>query len=137
MTEQEAKAEANAGDVALVVNALSSVIFDMNVKAGWWTDLKTGYTKVEDPWFIASKMLLIQSEISEAAEAHRKDLMDDKLPHRKGMEVELADAMIRILDLAGAMGFDLGGAMMEKIAYNMGRADHKIENRKQAGGKAY
>src|SRR5271157_249593 len=47
------------------------------------------------------RFALIHSEISEAMESHRKDLMDDKLPHRKGVEVELADALIRIFDYAG------------------------------------
>ncbi len=39
-------------------------------------------------------------------EGERKDLMDDKLPHRKMAEVELADALIRIFDYAGAYGYD-------------------------------
>ena len=37
--------------------------------------------------------MLIVSEIAEAMEGERKDLMDDKLPHRKMAEVELADAL--------------------------------------------
>jgi NTP pyrophosphatase (non-canonical NTP hydrolase) len=81
--------------------------------------------------------MLIVSEVAEAMEGHRKDLMDDKLPHRKMIEVELADTMIRIFDLAGAKGYDLGGAINDKMAYNAQRADHKIENRLKPGGKAY
>jgi hypothetical protein len=52
-------------------------------------------------------------------------------------EVELADAAIRIFDLAGAMNFDIGGAIAEKLAFNASRADHKPEARKAQGGKAY
>jgi NTP pyrophosphatase (non-canonical NTP hydrolase) len=52
-------------------------------------------------------------------------------------EVELADAVIRIFDLAGAYDMDLGGAIAEKMAFNAERADHKIENRNADGGKAY
>jgi hypothetical protein len=52
-------------------------------------------------------------------------------------EVELADAVIRIFDLAGAYNMDLAGAIAEKLAYNQQRADHKPENRAKAGGKAY
>ena len=63
--------------------------------------------------------------------------MDDKLMHRTGLEVELADAVIRIFDLAGAKGFDIGEAIMEKILYNMSREDHKVENRMRDGGKKY
>lgn len=86
---------------------------------------------------VAQKLCLIHSEISEAMEGHRKGLMDDKLPHRKMIEVELADAMIRIGDLAGALGLDLGGAIAEKMAFNAKRPDHQPEARKAAGGKSY
>lgn len=70
-------------------------------------------------------------------EGDRKQLMDDKLSHRSMFEVELADAVIRIFDLAGSQGLDLGGAIVEKLAYNQQREDHKIENRKNDGGKKY
>ncbi|HEX8552527.1 MAG TPA: hypothetical protein VF681_13345, partial [Abditibacteriaceae bacterium] len=61
----------------------------------------------------------------------------DKLPHRQMRVVELADALIRICDLAGAYGMDLGGAVAEKMAFNAIRPDHKLEARKADGGKAY
>lgn len=69
-------------------------------------------------------LALITYEVSEALEADRKDLMDDKLPARKGLEVELADALIRILDMAGGLKLDLGGAMIEKLEFNRSR-EHK------------
>jgi NTP pyrophosphatase (non-canonical NTP hydrolase) len=53
------------------------------------------------------------------------------------LEVELADLMIRALDLAGAMDLDLGGAVAEKLLYNQSRADHKPENRALEGGKKF
>jgi hypothetical protein len=53
------------------------------------------------------------------------------------VEVELADALIRICDLAGAMDLDLGGAVAEKLLYNQSRADHKPENRALEGGKKF
>jgi hypothetical protein len=112
-------------------------------RAGWWTDIKTG-ADLRDAdgdggrrFNVAEKLALIHSEVSEALEADRKGLMDDHLPHRKGIEVELADAMIRICDLAGALSLDLGGAVAEKLAYNRLRADHKLHNRAAAGGKKY
>jgi hypothetical protein len=70
-------------------------------------------------------------------EGARKGLMDDKLPHRPMLEVELADAVIRIFDMAGGLHLDLGGAIAEKLAYNASRADHKPENRIKPGGKTF
>lgn len=106
------------------------------VNSGWWTDLNTGESLIGKR-NMGELLCLVHSEISEAMEAHRKDLMDDKLPHRSGLEVELADAVIRIADIAGAHNLDLGGAIAEKLRYNASREDHKPENRRQAGGKAY
>jgi NTP pyrophosphatase (non-canonical NTP hydrolase) len=105
--------------------------------AGWWIDPKTGASITDNPYCFSSKLCLVHSEISEAMEGDRKDLMDDKLPHRKMREVELADAVIRIFDMAGAYQMDLAGAIAEKMFYNQSRADHKIENRAQSGGKSY
>jgi NTP pyrophosphatase (non-canonical NTP hydrolase) len=101
-------------------------------KSGWWDDLLPPQRGT-----VAEKLLLVHSEISEACEGYRKDLMDDHLPHRKMVEVELADALIRICDLAGAMDLDLGGAVAEKLLYNQQRADHKPENRALEGGKKF
>lgn len=104
--------------------------------AGWWNDLQTG-EDMRGKRNVPELLCLIHSEISEAMEGHRKGLMDDKLPHRSMLEVELADAVIRICDLAGGFGLDLGGAIAEKLAYNAQRADHRPENRLATGGKAY
>jgi NTP pyrophosphatase (non-canonical NTP hydrolase) len=104
--------------------------------AGWWNDFDPNTSKA-NPLHFSNKLCLIHSEISEAMEGDRKNLMDDKLPHRSMREVELADAAIRIFDLAGGYGLDLAGAIAEKLAYNAQRADHKPENRAAAGGKAY
>jgi NTP pyrophosphatase (non-canonical NTP hydrolase) len=105
--------------------------------AGWWNDLQTGAPLIERPHVVGEKLMLVVSEVSEAMEGHRKNLPDDKLPHRPMVEVELADAVIRIADLAGALGLDLGGAIAEKMAFNATRPDHKPENRKLENGKKY
>lgn len=39
----------------------------------------------------------------------------------KGFDIELADALIRIFDLAGKMNIDLTAALETKAAYNQGR----------------
>lgn len=86
---------------------------------------------------IGEMLMLCVSELAESMEGHRKDLMDDKLPHRKQFEVELADCLIRIFDLAVPLKLDLGGAFIEKMAYNAQREDHTIAHRLGAGGKKY
>ena len=118
------------------LNVLSSEIHKANVEAGWWTDLATGKSTVPTR-NVGEILMLIVSEVAEAMEGHRKGLMDDKLPHRTMFEVELADTLIRIFDLAGSQKMDLFGAVHEKLLYNAERADHKIENRVKPGGKAY
>lgn len=114
------------------INEFTRIAYQDAAKAGWWYNVK-----IKDVHVIPAKLCLIHSEISEAMEGHRKNLMDDKLPHRPMLEVELADAMIRIADLAGKLGLDLGGAIVEKMEYNKTRSDHKIKNRVKSNGKAY
>lgn len=115
---------------------LQDEIYQQNVKMGWWTCLKTGEPKPKgDVELILSKLALVHSEVSECVEGVRKGLMDDHLPHRLQAEVEAADALIRIFDLAGHEGWDLAGAIEEKLLYNQQRQDHKIENRLKEGGK--
>ncbi|WYN05006.1 pyrophosphatase [Pseudomonas phage UNO-G1W1] len=115
---------------------LQDAIYKGNVTAGWWKNIVTGEPHAKgDITLILSKLALVHSEVSEATEGVRKALMDDKLPHRPMPEVELADAIIRAFDLAGHEGWDLAGAIIEKLYYNDKREDHKIENRLKEGGK--
>lgn len=116
------------------LRAMCDDIHARNRTAGWWTNLKTGETLDRN---VGELLMLIVSEVAEGMEGHRKNLMDDKLPHRPMLEVELADAFIRIADLIGGRRLDLGGAVVEKLEYNARREDHKIENRVKDDGKKY
>lgn len=100
----------------------------------WWHHPATGERLNRNK---GELLMLIVSEVAEAMEGERKNLMDDKLPHRKMAEVELADALIRIFDYAGAYGYDLDGAVAEKRAFNAVRPDHKAEARLAADGKKW
>lgn len=121
-------------DLRLHAAALASRIHTFNVGVGWWHDLHTGEPLKRN---VGELLMLCVSELAEGMEGHRKNLMDDKLPHRPMLEVELADCLIRICDIAGGLNLDLGGAVAEKMAFNASRADHKPENRKLADGKKY
>ncbi len=125
------------------INTLCGDIHARNVKAGWWHDLETGEPKDRN---VGELLCLVHSEISEAMEGHRKSLPDDKLPHRPMFEVELADAVIRIADMAGGVKLifngqpytlDLGGAIDEKLAFNAVREDHQLASRLAENGKKY
>ena len=103
----------------ITLNYLTDIIYKYNVKKGWW----------DNPREFGTSIALIHSELSEALEGDRKETMDNHLPHRKTVEVELADAFIRLFDLCGRLNLDIGGAIAEKFEYNKHRADHKKENR--------
>jgi NTP pyrophosphatase (non-canonical NTP hydrolase) len=128
--------EEGSMNVAENINDVVKVCHGASFDAGWWVT-KDGVDTRDNPMCFSQKLMLIVSEVAEAMEGDRKNLMDDKLPHRPMREVELADAIIRICDLAGAYGMDLGGAVEEKLQYNAIRPDHKKENREAAGGKVY
>ena len=89
-------------------------IYADNVAKGFWP-------KNAKDRNVGEALMLAVSELSEGIEAHRQGLNDDHLPHRKGLEVEIADCIIRLLDLSGGLGLDVGGALVEKLAYNRNR----------------
>ena len=119
--------EKDGGEESL--NALARLCYRRSVEAGW--------LETEEQKAVPTILCLIHSEISEALEGYRCDLMDTHLPHRKMIEVELADAVIRIAMLAGKQNLDLDGAVREKLAYNLTRADHQKEAREKEGGKKF
>lgn len=127
-----------ASDVRMIpvnaprLNSYAKRCHDANLT--WWHDPATGQPKERNK---GELLMLMVSELAEAMEGERKGLMDDKLPHRRMAEVELADCLIRIFDYAGAYGYDLDGAFEEKMQYNAKRADHRPEERLKEGGKKW
>lgn len=63
---------------------------------------------------IATRLMLIVSEVSEALEALRKD-------NRDNFAEELADVVIRVCDLAGGLEIDLEKEILNKIERNKDR----------------
>jgi NTP pyrophosphatase (non-canonical NTP hydrolase) len=108
-------------------------VHTMAISKGWWPDFG-----IIDHQRIAVALALIHSEVSEALEEVRDDNLeaywvtptgeridsrDEAPPDAKpeGLPVELADVVIRCMDLAGALGIDLEQSIADKVAYNANR----------------
>ena len=107
-----------------------------SIMGGWWQGWED-LTTEQQMNILGTKIALIHSETSEMLEGLRKGKQDDHLRHRKAEEVEAADILIRLFDYAGRRELDLLGAVIEKMAYNAQRADHKAEHRAADGGKKF
>lgn len=79
-------------DEASELDKLAQQIYQQNKAIGWWDDPNR---------CIYQTLQLVSTEIAEATEGERKNLNDDHLPWRAMGEVELADALIRLLDVGG------------------------------------
>lgn len=129
---------------ALAIDSLQKRIHQCAVDHGFWYEVPpmmpvTGgisETAYRIPWNFGEKVALIHSELSEALEKHRKTLgkgkadePDEHCPEFGGIAIELADVVIRVMDLAEKMGVELGEAILAKVAFN--------EIRPHKHGKAY
>jgi NTP pyrophosphatase (non-canonical NTP hydrolase) len=100
------------------IRYLTEVIRSLNTEKGWREKFggdivppRTG------PWF-AAYVALAQSELSEALDAYRNKIWSDTIDHKPvGVGPELADALIRILDMADIWGIDLHYELERVIAY--------------------
>ena len=99
------------------IKELATQVHNTALKKGFW-DRACNF---------GEKIALVHSELSEALEAFRCSkpgvplIPSNKTPAFNAVEEELADAVIRILDLCEYSGFDIEGAILAKMAFNEGR----------------
>ena len=110
------------------IRGLQKMVHRLAVEKGWWGEPGGGkITKIVDEEF-GMKMALIHSEVSEALEEYRAGnkltLIYRETPDSKpeGIPIELADVVIRVLDLCEAAGINLEEAIVLKHEYNRTRS---------------
>lgn len=92
--------------------------------------LRNGFHEADNvlkhfPSEIAPKLLLINSEIGEATEALRQmeweTNLSEHVPTMTAFEEEIADVVIRVMDLCGWLGIDIERCVADKMAFNRTR----------------
>lgn len=94
-------------------------VHQLAISSGWWPE-------GADMGVIPEKLMLVVSEVSEALECYRtpEDFKDHFSEDGKpeGFGIELADAVIRILDLSEWLGLDMENLILTKHSYNKTRS---------------
>lgn len=123
----------------LTINQMVRRAHQNSYDKGWWDAQKLPPEEIQDPHAscldhraveatIPEKLMLIVTEAAEAMECYRDP---DHAPTEawtgeggkpEGLPAELADIVIRIGDLCGALGIDLEVAVLAKMAHNERRA---------------
>ena len=105
------------------LNELSDEIYAYALDKGWYSD-DEGNPKVRN---FGEIVALVHSELSEALEEWRKGYAPTFVYYREsdgkpeGIAVEMADAIIRILDWCASEGVDIDSLVREKMEFNMTR----------------
>ena len=105
------------------LNALAEEIHRTSVDRGWWSH---GSERPLD-----GLLMLVVCEVAEAMEEWRsnhepsevyfKELKAGGGVKPEGVPIELADVIIRVLDVCAAYGIDIDAAMETKMAFNKTR----------------
>jgi NTP pyrophosphatase (non-canonical NTP hydrolase) len=103
-----------------MIRKLSKEIHENAREKGWWPE---GDDDVNN---IPEKIALVHSELSEALEEYRNHRIPDGIymdnPSKpEGFGIELADAVIRIFDLAEYLQIDIQECIEVKMDYNKTR----------------
>ena len=125
-----------ANNLEETVNKMAAGIHEMMVLNGFWDDqlpppVGRMWDEAEElqqrlqPLFALAKLQLVNTELSEWAEAVRHpEAMSEHCPTLTAEEEEAADAIVRILDLAAARKLNVGKALIYKMLFN-GRRPYK------------
>lgn len=111
------------------LNIYSSECFGVAKSKGWWPqDTTLNGEVILSADEILAKLMLVVSELSEAVEFVRLKDFDVKRftninGKPEGFSIELIDALIRLLDLMGALGIDVENIYETKTRYNITRPD--------------
>lgn len=117
--EEEFTQLRNTHVLALRIQAatFSAAINQMADLCGSWFTNIQGFDRIN----FDGDCMLVVTELAEAVEGDRRNNPDDHVPEFDSREVEVADALVRLLHLSHKYSLRLTPAFLAKMEYNLGR----------------